>query len=95
MSKKDIFNAYYNSLGIAGDPDDNGYMSNMCKGTTAAFNLRAKTGTIERVRAHSGYVHSRSGRLIAFSMIANNFDGSSRLIDKFHEKVMIQLAELP
>ncbi len=41
-------------------------------GTPAAGNLRAKTGTITRVSALSGYVTSASGETIAFSIIGNN-----------------------
>jgi D-alanyl-D-alanine carboxypeptidase/D-alanyl-D-alanine-endopeptidase (penicillin-binding protein 4) len=90
-----IFEAYYHSLSVAGDPNDIGYMKNMCKGTLAAKNLRAKTGLINRVRAHSGYVSTRSGKRLSFSMIANDYSGSYRAIDRVHEKIMIQLAELP
>jgi D-alanyl-D-alanine carboxypeptidase/D-alanyl-D-alanine-endopeptidase (penicillin-binding protein 4) len=67
----------------------------MCRGSRAAKNLRAKTGTIDRIRAHSGYVHTRSGKLLCFSMIANDYLGSMRNIDKMHEKVMIAMSELP
>ena len=95
IRSENFFDTFYNSLGIAGDPDDIGYMKNMCKGTRAAKNVRAKTGLINRVRAHSGYVSTRSGQQLAFSMIANDYQGSYRAIDKLHEKIMIQLAELP
>lgn len=40
--------------------------------TAAAGNLRAKTGTINRVSALSGYVRSETGELLAFSILANN-----------------------
>ena len=90
-----FFESYYNSLNIAGDPNDIGYMKRMCKGTRAAKNVRGKTGLINRVRAHSGYVATRSGKLLCFSMIANDYQGSVRSVDKLHEKIMIQLAELP
>ena len=90
-----IFDAYYHSLSVAGDPNDIGYMKNMCKGTPAAKNVRAKTGLINRVRAHSGYVSTKTGKSLSFSMIANDYQGSYRAIDKIHEKIMIQLAELP
>lgn len=95
VADEDFFESYFNSLGIAGDPDDIGYMSNMCRGTRAANNLRAKTGSIDRIRAHSGYVRSRSGKLLSFSMIANEYTGSRRTVDRLHEKVMVLLAELP
>lgn len=90
-----FFNSYYNSLMIAGDPDDIGYMKQMCRGTRAAKNVHAKTGLIKRVRAHSGYVFTKSGQLLCFSMIANDYQGSYVAIDRLHEKIMIQLAELP
>jgi len=89
------FESFYNSLGIAGDPDDIGHMKNMGRGTRVAKNLRAKTGSITRVRAHSGYVSTKSGRFLSFSMIANNYIGTRRQVDKLHEKIMIALAELP
>jgi D-alanyl-D-alanine carboxypeptidase/D-alanyl-D-alanine-endopeptidase (penicillin-binding protein 4) len=95
LSSESIFDIYYHSLSVAGDPDDIGYMKNMCKGTRAAKNVRAKTGLINRVRAHSGYVSTRSGKRLSFSMIANDYSGSYRAIDQIHEKIMIQLAELP
>jgi D-alanyl-D-alanine carboxypeptidase/D-alanyl-D-alanine-endopeptidase (penicillin-binding protein 4) len=92
-----FFDSYYNSLMVAGDPNDIGYMKRMCTGTQAANNVRGKTGLMKhaRVRAHSGYVSTRSGKLLCFSMIANDYKGSYRAIDKLHEKIMIQLAELP
>ena len=40
--------------------------------TRAARNLRAKTGTIDRVSALSGLVHSGNGERILFSIIAND-----------------------
>jgi len=95
VSSDTIFESYYNSLMIAGDPDDIGYMKQMCRGSRAANNVRGKTGLINRVRAHSGYVSTISGQLLCFSMIANDYQGSYRAIDKLHEKIMIQLAELP
>jgi D-alanyl-D-alanine carboxypeptidase/D-alanyl-D-alanine-endopeptidase (penicillin-binding protein 4) len=95
IRSEDYFETYFNTLSIAGDPNDIGYMKKMCKGTRAAKNVRAKTGLINRVRAHSGYVSTRSGKLLCFSMIANDYQGSYRAIDKIHEKIMIQLAELP
>lgn len=90
-----FFESYYKSLMIAGDSNDTGYMKRICKGTRAAKNVRGKTGLMNRVRAHSGYVTTRSGKLLCFSMIANDYQGSVRSVDKLHEKIMIQLAELP
>lgn len=38
--------------------------------------VRAKSGTMKRVRAFAGMVRSRSGRLLCVTVIANNFEGS-------------------
>jgi len=94
MANKSTFRDYYNSLPIGGDSTDIGGIKKLCVGTRAAKNLRAKTGGHNRVRSHSGYVHNQSGELICFSMIANDYKGSSRKIDKMHEKIMIYLADL-
>ena len=40
--------------------------------TPAAQNLRAKTGTIDRVSALSGYVRAANGEMLAFSIISND-----------------------
>jgi D-alanyl-D-alanine carboxypeptidase/D-alanyl-D-alanine-endopeptidase (penicillin-binding protein 4) len=95
MKSDPYFNYFYDSLPIAGDPDDTGTLKNFCTGTEAAGNVHAKTGSHVRVRSHSGYVHNRSGQLIAFSMIANDYSGSPRKIYDNHEKLMIALARLP
>lgn len=94
MKNSAVFEPFYNSLPIAGDPDDIGTMRGFCKNTRAAKNLRAKTGSHVRIRALSGYVNSRSGQMICFSMIANDYTGSSRPINRLHEKVMVELAEI-
>ncbi len=94
MAGQPQFEAYYNSFPVAGDPEDEGGIGHLCKGTRAANNVHAKTGYIERVRSHSGYVRTRSGKLLCFSMIANNYTGSLRAVDRMHEKVMIALSEL-
>jgi len=94
MSKKPAFKDYYNSLPVAGDPHDIGGIKTLCTGSSAANNLRAKTGGHNRVRSHSGYVHNQSGQLVCFSMIANDYKGSSKKIDTLHEKLMVYLADL-
>ena len=95
MTREVCFQSFYDSLPITGDAEDAGWIGHLCRGTRAARNLRAKTGSIMRVRAHAGYVKTRSNQLVCFSMIANEFTSSTQHIDKLHEKIMILLAELP
>ncbi len=94
MKNHPEFEAFYNSLAVAGDPDDEGFFSNWGGGTAMANNARVKSGLINRVRSHSGYVKDSKGRLIAFSFIANNFNGSTSAINNIHKKLIIGLAEM-
>ena len=60
---------FHESMAVGGDPD--GTLARMFNTGAAAGNLHAKTGYIRNVRSLSGYVRSRSGKLIVFSMIYN------------------------
>jgi serine-type D-Ala-D-Ala carboxypeptidase/endopeptidase (penicillin-binding protein 4) len=94
VSKQPFFESFYNSLAVAGDLADLGFFKSWGKGTKIAGNARIKSGLINGVRSHSGYVKDSSGRLIAYSFIANNFSGSHRKIDSLHTKILIQLANI-
>lgn len=95
MVSSPVFEDFYNSLSIAANPEDSGSVSRIGKGTVLALNARIKTGTIRGVRSHTGYLTTVSGRLVAFSLICNNYPVSTRQINKIHESILIQLALLP
>jgi D-alanyl-D-alanine carboxypeptidase/D-alanyl-D-alanine-endopeptidase (penicillin-binding protein 4) len=63
---------YLSALGIAGK---DGTVRNRFEGSDAVGRLRAKTGTLENVRALSGYVESVGGEKFVFSIIVNDFTG--------------------
>lgn len=86
------FDAFYNSLPIAGLASDPGSLRSMCKGTPAANNLRAKSGYISRVRSYAGYVDSKSGKRMCFAMVANNYTCSNRYMRNLFEDLMNALA---
>ncbi len=58
------------TLPIAGK---DGTISSRLKGTRAEGNALAKTGSIANVRALSGYVRTRDGEMLAFSILTNDF----------------------
>jgi D-alanyl-D-alanine carboxypeptidase/D-alanyl-D-alanine-endopeptidase (penicillin-binding protein 4) len=58
------------TLPIAGK---DGTISTRMKNTRAEGNAAAKTGSISNVRALSGYVRTRDGETLVFSMLANSF----------------------
>lgn len=80
-----------NSLPAAGK---NGSMSNVGKGTFIENNLHAKTGYINRARGYCGYLRSKSGNDIVFSVLLNNYNCSAREAKLKLEKFMIELGEL-
>jgi D-alanyl-D-alanine carboxypeptidase/D-alanyl-D-alanine-endopeptidase (penicillin-binding protein 4) len=93
-TKRPWFTDFYNSLAVAGDPTDEGFFANFGKGTPLAYNGRIKSGYIGGVRSHSGYLKTAAGRLLAFSLIANNFTCDVKEINKIHESILIELSRL-
>lgn len=91
MAGSENFEAFYNSLPVAGKT---GSLSNMCKGSKAENNLRAKSGYISRVRGYTGYVKNTKGDLLAFSMLANNYACTAAQMKNLFEELMVLLAEL-
>lgn len=86
-----MYTAFNASLPIAGK---NGSMTNLCKGTFAENNLRAKTGYINRARGYCGYVKTKSGKDLAFSVLFNNYDCSAKEMKLKIEKLLVALVEL-
>ena len=56
--------------------------------------IRAKSGTISRVKSYSGYLTTLDGRTLVFSVIANNFTCSQPVIRKKIEIFLIALGEI-
>ena len=94
MKRSPRFEAYYRSLSVAGDSTDIGYFKEFGRGTEVQYNARIKSGSIQGVRSYSGYVHDTSGRLIAFSLIANNYAGRGSEVDAIHKEIIQELARL-
>jgi serine-type D-Ala-D-Ala carboxypeptidase/endopeptidase (penicillin-binding protein 4) len=68
MAESPMWNRYWETLPEAGTSVGLRRMQR----TAAEGNLRAKTGTIDRVSALSGYVRTAEGERLAFAIIANN-----------------------
>jgi D-alanyl-D-alanine carboxypeptidase/D-alanyl-D-alanine-endopeptidase (penicillin-binding protein 4) len=61
---------FYDALPVAGV---DGTLRSRMRGSPAAGNMHAKTGTIEFVRSLSGYVTDADGERLVFSILCNNF----------------------
>lgn len=68
-SHPELFGILYNSFPVAGV---DGSLRTRMKGSLAENNVHAKTGTLSGVSALSGYVKTRSGNMLAFSILMQN-----------------------
>jgi len=75
MNRHAAAEVYRNALPIAGV---DGTLQNRMKGTLAAGNARAKTGTLRYVYTLSGYVTTAAGERMAFSILLNNYYNTDR-----------------
>ena len=91
MHASTSFSSFYASFPVAGV---SGTLSGMCKGTSAQNNIRAKSGTMNAIRAYCGYVNNPEGNVICFSLIINNFDCKQSEMTKKIETLFVALAEM-
>lgn len=82
-------NTFKESLPVAGV---SGTLAGWCKGTKAANNLRAKSGSMTRVKSHAGYVTSASGRALAFAIVINNYEATGYQLKTRLEKLFSVMA---
>jgi D-alanyl-D-alanine carboxypeptidase/D-alanyl-D-alanine-endopeptidase (penicillin-binding protein 4) len=89
------FDAWYNALPIAGNPDrmSGGSLRYRLKGTAAANNLHAKTGSMAGVSSLSGYVTDAEGRRLVFAMVSNNYLGEAAPIRALENRVALALTQ--
>ncbi len=83
-----VFSPFYASLPRAGE---SGTMRSMLKKTPAVGRLRAKSGTITRVKTYSGYVTQSDGSYLIFAVMLNNFDATQKDIRQKLERFMLSL----
>ena len=90
-NKSKYYTYFYNSLPEAGK---SGTLKSMGRNTIIAGNVHAKSGSVARVRAYTGYVKTKSGRELAFSVNISNYNCSSREVKKKITNLMIAMAGL-
>lgn len=89
MNTSKYAKTFKSSLPIAGKT---GTLKSMCRGTSAQGNLRAKSGTMSRIKSYAGYVKTKSGRHLAFAMIVNNHTCTHSVLKKKLEKIMVAMS---
>ncbi|HEY5510567.1 MAG TPA: D-alanyl-D-alanine carboxypeptidase/D-alanyl-D-alanine-endopeptidase [Prolixibacteraceae bacterium] len=73
---------FFNAFPVAGV---DGTLKNSFKGTPLEKNLKAKTGSMARVRSIAGMMQTKNGKTVLVAIILNNFDlpssGTSKLLE--------------
>lgn len=83
---------YVASLAVAGGA---GTLSHRLRGTDAEFMVRAKTGTLSISAALSGYVATRGGETLAFSMLVNDYKTGIADVWEAQDQIGVVLAGWP
>lgn len=81
---------FKNTLAVAGKT---GTLKYMFKNTPSSGKIYGKTGSMNRIRSYTGYAVSKSGQLLSFSIIINNYHCSSSVARKKLEQWMRSLLE--
>jgi D-alanyl-D-alanine carboxypeptidase/D-alanyl-D-alanine-endopeptidase (penicillin-binding protein 4) len=84
------FAAYRESLPVAGV---DGTLRNRMKAGSTTGNVRAKTGTLTYVNALSGYVQTKRGQVLIFSLMQNNYTQSGRDVTGLFDQLCNVLAD--
>ena len=82
--------AFVNSLAVGGRT---GTLSGRYRRGDARGNVRAKTGYISGARTLSGYVTTASGRVLAFSLLCNNYTVSTSTVNQAQDEIVELLAD--
>ncbi len=81
--------AFINTLPVAGQ---SGTLKYFGRNTILSGNMTAKSGSVERVRAFAGYLKTKSGKEIAFSINIANYNCSYRSLKQKITNLLISLA---
>lgn len=92
MTREQAFTAFYGTIPVVGQ---SGTVRSLARGTAAAGKIRAKSGSIEGVRAYAGYFTSADGEQMSFCLLVNKFTpGRNRDVTAELEKVFVRLVGL-
>ncbi|MEA5139274.1 D-alanyl-D-alanine carboxypeptidase/D-alanyl-D-alanine endopeptidase [Arcicella rigui] len=91
MYSEKSFNAFYESIPIVGV---SGTVAHLGKKSNAVGNVRAKSGSIEGVRAYAGYFTAKNGELMCFSFMLNKYNSEYSSATKELEKLIILMTEM-
>lgn len=89
MRRDTAFTVFYDAMPIAGV---DGTIRSRMRGTPAAANVRAKTGSVAQARSLSGYVRALDGDTLMFSILANNWNVPAGRVTAAADSIAARLA---
>jgi D-alanyl-D-alanine carboxypeptidase/D-alanyl-D-alanine-endopeptidase (penicillin-binding protein 4) len=69
-------------------------MAEICKNQAGEGRVKAKSGTMSKVKSYAGYVTTKSGKELAFALIFNNYNCTNSALVLKIEKLMNTMAIL-
>jgi serine-type D-Ala-D-Ala carboxypeptidase/endopeptidase (penicillin-binding protein 4) len=91
MSASKNFDVFYGTLPVAGI---SGTLTSVCRNQPGEGKIHAKSGTMNRIKSYAGYVETKSGRRLAFAIIANNYNCTASAVVERMEVVFNAMAEM-
>ena len=85
--QSDNSEGFYNSLPQAGT---GGTLKNSFHSPDISGRMRAKSGSMTRVRSYAGYITAKSGKEFAFCILVSNFSGPSGIIVAGIERIITE-----
>jgi D-alanyl-D-alanine carboxypeptidase/D-alanyl-D-alanine-endopeptidase (penicillin-binding protein 4) len=91
MRRDSLFMVFHDAMPIAGI---DGTLERRMVRTPAQGNVRAKTGSMDRVRSLAGYVTTADGRQLLFALFANPYAVPGTEVDAAMDTIVARLADL-
>jgi serine-type D-Ala-D-Ala carboxypeptidase/endopeptidase (penicillin-binding protein 4) len=80
-------------IGLLPSGGEDGTLGGRFTKLAEGLKVRAKTGSMAHVGALSGYLESRAGEVMAFSIVANNYNGPSSEVRKLIDRICVLVLE--
>lgn len=92
MGREKVFPSFMETIPVVGQT---GTVRSLARGTPAAGRIRAKSGSIEGVRAYAGYFMTDDGERMSFCLLINKFTpNQKRTVTSEIEKILVKMVAL-